>query len=151
RTEVAASPRDERTLTLLALASRTGYCLYAVAVVVLNITDYRRPGLVTGALLLALLSSAWLGVQVWRRQTVPVRVALLDTAIAVLVLLLVTAAIKSPGQPGSLNWALAYAVACAMWLALGPGLRWRAWLAFLLGAAYGMSVLTLASGADTAL
>jgi hypothetical protein len=151
RTEVRAGAREERTLTLLALASRAGYCLYAAAVVVLNIADYQRPGLVAGALILALLSSAWLGAQVWRSQTVPGRVALLDTGVAALVLLLVAAAIRSPGQPGSLNWALAYAVACAMWLALGHGLRWRAWLAVLLGAVYGVSVLALASGADTAL
>jgi len=151
RGEVRAGAREERTLTLLALASRAGYCLYAAAVVVLNIADYQRPGLLAGALMLALLSSAWLSAEVWRRQAVPGRVALLDTAVAALVLLLVAAAIKSPGQPGSLNWALAYAVACAMWLALGRGLRWRAWLAFLLGAVYGVSVLALASGADTAL
>ena len=151
RAEVRTGAREERTLTLLALASRAGYCLYAAAVVVLNIAGYQRPGLVAGALILALLSSASLSARVWRSQAVPGRVALLDTAVAALVLLLVAAAIKSPGQPGSLNWALAYAVACAMWLALGPGLRWRAWLAFLLGAVYGVSVLALASGADTAL
>ena len=151
RAEVRTGAREERTLTLLALASRAGYCLYAAAVVVLNIADYQRPGLLAGALMLALLSSAWLSAEVWRRQAVPGRVALLDTAVAALVLQLVAAAIKSPGQPGSLNWALAYAVACAMWLALGRGLRWRAWLAFLLGAVYGVSVLALASGADTAL
>jgi hypothetical protein len=151
RAKVKAGARDERTLTLLALASRAGYCLYAAAVVMLNIADYQRPGLAAGALMLALLSSAWLSAQVWRGQSVPGWVALLDTAVAALVLLLVAAAIKSPDQPGSLNWALAYAVACAMWLALGPGLRWRSWLAVLLGAVYGVSALALASGADTAL
>ena len=92
RAEVRTGAREERTLTLLALASRAGYCLYAAAVVVLNIADYQRPGLVAGALILALLSSAWLGAQVWRNQTVPGRVALLDTAVAALVLLLVAAA-----------------------------------------------------------
>jgi signal transduction histidine kinase len=132
--------RAERTLTMLVLATRTAYCVYAAAVVALNFGGYRHPALAVAALLLALGSSAGLGARVWRGQAVHGPAAVLDTAGAAAVLILVAAAI-APGRPGSLNWALAYAVACAMWLAFGEGLWWRAVLACSLGVVYGVSVL----------
>jgi hypothetical protein len=143
--------RGERTLALFALASRTAYCGYCAATVVLNIADYQRPGLAAAALLLALLVSVGLGVQVWRAQTVSGGVALLDTGVAAVVLVLVAAAIRTPDQAGSRNWALAYAVAAATWLAFGRGLRWRAGLACALGAVYGVTVLIPVAAPSAAL
>ena len=143
--------RDERTLALFALASRTAYCGYCAATMVLNIAGYQRPSLAAAALLLALLVSTGLGVQVWRAQTVSGRVAVLDTGVAAVVLVLVAAAIRTPDQAGSRNWALAYAVACATWLAFGRGLRWRAGLACALGAVYGVTVLIPVAAPSAAL
>jgi hypothetical protein len=161
---VQVSARAERTLLLLALAIRTAFCIYAAAVVALNLTGYRWPALAGAALAVALATSTGLGAWVWRRRAVPGPVAVLDTGVAALVLLLVAAAIRPPGQYGSLNWALAYAVACAMWLGFGVGLRvpgaaapaallsgalfWRFWLGCALGGVYGVTALR--GGADPA-
>jgi signal transduction histidine kinase len=133
--------RPERTLTMLALASRAAYCLYSAAVVALNLAGYRRPALAVAALVVALASSAWLGARVYRARTVSAPVAVLDTAVAAAVLIMVAAAIAPSGRTGSLNWALAYAVACAFWLAFGEGRTLRAVLACALGIVYGVSVL----------
>jgi len=138
--------RPERTLTMLALASRAAYCLYSAAVVAMNVAAYRSPALAVAALVLAVGSSAWLGAWVYRDRAVRGPAAVLDTATAAVVLILVAAAIAPAGRPGALNWALAYAVACAFWLAFGEGRQWRAVLACALGAVYGVSVLRGAQG-----
>ncbi|HEV2372900.1 MAG TPA: hypothetical protein VGS19_12100 [Streptosporangiaceae bacterium] len=158
--ELAASVRAERTLLLLALASRAAYCLHAAAVVGLNITGYRHPGLAGAALAVAVLVSAGLGFTVWRQQAFPVLVTVADAGVAALVLVIVAAAIQRPGQYGSLNWALAYAAGCALWLGAGAlrvsggaavdrpagaptgrALGYRFLLACALGTVYGLTAL----------
>jgi hypothetical protein len=166
---VSLGARAERTLLLLALATRSAYCLYAAAVVAVNLGGYGRPAMAGAALGVALACSAALGAWVWRRRAVTGPVAALDAVVAALVLLMVAAAIKPPGQSGSLNWALAYAAACAMWLGFGaerraPGGRawplrgvvpmalppaarfWRFWLACELGVVYGITALRGGAG-----
>lgn len=145
---VPGKVRTERALLLLCLTSRAAYCLYAAAVVALDLGAYQRPGLAGAALAVALAVSAGLGVLVWRARAVSSPVAVVDVTVALVTLFLVAAAIRPPGQSGALNWALAYAVACAMWLGFGRGMSWRFCLACLLGAAY--AVTALRGGADAA-
>lgn len=138
---VPGKVRTERALLLLSLTSRTAYLLYAAAVVAVNLRAYERPGLAGAALAVALAASAGLGALVWRTRAVSGRVAVADGTVALVVLFLVAAAIRPPGQSGALNWALAYAVACAMWLGFGSGMSWRFCLACVLGAAYAGTAL----------
>jgi hypothetical protein len=136
-----AGQRAERALVLLLLASRAAVCLYAASVAAINTSAYRRPGLAVAAVLVALAASTVEGVIVWRRQAVGAVTAVTDTMAAAAVLLALSAAIRPLDRMGSLNWALAYSVSCASWLALGRLRWWRACLASLLGAIYGVSVL----------
>jgi hypothetical protein len=131
--------RPDRALVLLGLASRAAYCLYATAVVMVNLAGYQRPGLAGAALALALSASAGLGLWVWRDQAFSHRVATLDCASALVVLALLAAALREQDRFGALNWALTYAVACAVWLGVGGRLGWRVWPALLLGAGYGVT------------
>lgn len=147
----STNPRTERALILLALAGRAGYCGYSVAVVAVNVASYQHPALAATALWVALCASVGLGRWIWRRQAVPGVAAMLDAAVAVVALLLVAAAIRHPDQVGSQNWALGYAVGSAVWLALGPGWKWRMWLAVLLGAVYGISTLQGGASANPGL
>jgi hypothetical protein len=135
------SVRPDRVLLLLGLASRAAYCLYGTAVVLVNLAGYQRPWLTGAALALALLASAGLGLRAWRGQAFSSRLAALDCASALVVLVLLAAALRSPDRLGALNWALTYAVASAVWLGLGGRLGWRVWPAMLLGAGYGVTAL----------
>ena len=135
------SIRPDRALLLLGLASRTAYCLYAAAVLLLNLGGYLHPGWATAALVIAVAASAGLGRLVWRDQAFSSLVAALDSATALAVLVLVAAALRNPDRAGALNWALTYAVACAVWLGLGGRLSWRLLPACALGACYGVTAL----------
>ena len=135
------SVRPDRALLLLGLASRTAYLLYASVVVLLSLADYQHPGLAGAALAVAVFVSAGLGLRVWREQAFSGLVAVLDAAAALVVLVLVAAALRYPDRYGGLNWALTYAVACAVWLGLGGRLSWRIWPACVLGVVYGVTAL----------
>lgn len=144
RPAASGAPADERVsraLILLLLASRTAVAVYAVCVEAINLTAYQQPGLALAAVVLALIASAAGGISAWRRQAVSAEGAVADALAAVLVLLALTLAIHPAERTGSLNWALAYSVSCASWLALGPVRWWRALLACLLGVVYGLSVV----------
>jgi hypothetical protein len=134
--------RAGRSLVFLLLASRAICCAYAGTVVAMNIIGYQRPRLAIAALLLALSASVASGALAWRDQAVPDTAGLLDTATAALVQIILMLAIRPADRIGSLNWALAYSVSCASWLALGKLRWWRALLACLLGAAYGVGALS---------
>jgi hypothetical protein len=144
-----AAERVSRALLLLLLASRTAAMAYAVCVETINLDGYQRPGLAVAAVVLALLASAGAGILAWHRQAVCAAGAVADTLAATLVLLALSLAIRPTERMGSLNWALAYSVSCASWLALGKVRWWRALLACLLGVMYGLSVLRYGSGAAT--
>lgn len=141
---VPGNVRTEHALLLLFLTSRAAYCLYAAAVVAVNLGGYQRPELAGAALAVALVASTGFGVWVWRTRVISGPVAVMDASMGLVVLVLMAAAIRPPGQSGALNWALAYAVGSAMWLGFGSGMSWRACIACLLGAAYGLTTL----GAD---
>jgi hypothetical protein len=138
---VPVSVRPERALLLLGLASRTAYLLYASAVVLFGLSGYRHPGMAGAALGVAVLASAGLGFRVWREQAFSELITVLDAAVAIMVLILMAGALQHPDQSGSLNWALSYAVASAVWLGLSGWLSWRIVLACLLGAVYGVTAL----------
>jgi hypothetical protein len=139
--DAPAGERVTRALVLLLLASRTAVAVYAGCVEAINRTAYQRPGLAVAALVVALIASAGGGLLAWHRQAVSDYGAVADTLAAVLVLLALSLAIRPAERTGSLNWALAYAVSCASWLALGRVRWWRALLACLLGVVYGIGVL----------
>jgi hypothetical protein len=140
-----------RALILGVLVGRAACCLYAVAVTVIYLGAYRGPVLAVAAAAVALAASAGLGLVWWRRQVMPGAVALLDAVLGGLVLAGLAAAIAPHDRVGSLNWALAYAVSCAGWLALGRPRRSSAALAAMLGAAYWASVVGGLPGPDRAL
>ena len=142
-TEVTTGPaaaRVEQLLIRFALLSRVAYCVYASFTTAIDIGGYRRPAWALVALAIALCASTGLGVLTWRNGTVPDRIAVPDTAIGVVVLVLVAAALPPEQRVGAANWALAYAVGCAIWLA--GCLPWRGWLAAGLGIVYGIAVLS---------
>lgn len=139
--DVPADDRVSRALILLLLASRTAVAMYAVCVEIINLTAYQRPVLAVAAAAAALIASVAGGILAWHRQAVSARGGVADTIAAILVLLVLSLAIRPADRTGSLNWALAYAVSCAIWLALGPVRWWRALLACLLGVIYGVSVV----------
>ena len=136
-----AGERVGRARVLLLLASRAACCLYAVAVTVINLPGYHRPAFAVAAVSLALLASAGLGVALWRRQAASGALPLLDAGLGALILVLMALAIAARDRPGSLNWALAYAVSCASWLALARSWRSGAALATMLGAVYWASAV----------
>jgi signal transduction histidine kinase len=145
-----AGERVSQARVLLLLASRAACCLYAIAVTGINLPGYRSPVLAVAALSLALAASAGLGL-LWRRQAARGVLTLLDTGLGVLTLVMLALAIAPQNRAGSLNWALAYAVSCASWLALARGRRSGAALACVLGAAYWASVVGGSPGPDAAL
>jgi hypothetical protein len=136
-----ALSRVDRAIVLGVLAIRAGYCSYAVLVTVVNFAGYARPVLAAVALLAALASSAIHGYCLWLRKGLHGMVAVSDTAVAVLALVLVSSALSGGERAGSLNWALAYAVGCAIWLGLGRSWREMLGLASALGLAYAATVL----------
>lgn len=143
----AAGERVSRALILLLLASRVAVSVYAVCVEAINRTAYQRQGLAVAALVLALIASAGGGALAWRRQTVSGLGAIADTLVAVLVLLALSLAIRPADRTGSLNWALAYSVSCASWLALGRVRWWRALLVCALGLSYALGIPRHGAGA----
>jgi signal transduction histidine kinase len=132
----SAGERVSRARVLLALASRAACCLYGVTVTVINLTGYRSPVLAVAATSVALMASATVGLALWRRQAVSGALALVDTALGGVILVLLASAIAPHDRAGSLNWALAYGVSCASWLALGRQWRSGAALAGALGVTY---------------
>jgi hypothetical protein len=111
--------RLERLLALLVVAIRAAYCLYALLVVAFGYGQYRQPGAAVLILAAALTSSAGLAVVVLRQRRVSLLVGIADITVAGAVLCALTAQIPVAQRSGSLNWSLAYAVACALWSALG--------------------------------
>jgi hypothetical protein len=89
-------------------------------------TAYQRPALAAAAVAAALIASAAGGIRAWRRQAVSAQGAVADALAAIFVLLALSLAIRPAERAGSLNWALAYSVSCASWMAVGA-VRW--WLA----------------------
>ncbi len=136
-----ATARADRSLVAAILASRVAYCSYAVAVEALNLNDYARPSLSVAALLVALAVSGALGFVIWQRRQVSLTVAVADVAAGVLVVLILGFAQSPERRSGSLNWSLAYTVACSIWLAFGGDWRRRLPLTGALGLAYAVSVL----------
>jgi hypothetical protein len=132
--------RLERLLVLLVVASRAGYCLYAVLVVALSAGQYRQPAAAVLILSVALTASAGLATVVVRQRRVSLVVGVADIVIAVAVLRELTAQIPVAQRSGSLNWSLAYAVACALWAALGGQLRWGLPAVTVLSCAYLISM-----------
>ncbi len=136
-----ATARVGQATVLGVLTIRATYCLYATAVVAPNLRNYDDPALAVGALLLAVGASTGLGLMVWRRRAIPMAVAVLDAVVSATALLAVALALNPSERAGSLNWALAYSVGCAIWLGFGG--RWveRLAMACALGVAYGASTL----------
>lgn len=135
-----ASARVRRVLILLGLTSRVAYCCYATATVTFNGSGYRTPALAMAVLVTVVVVSTALGRRVWSRQVMSMWISAADIAVGVFALVALAAAIPPPARSGSENWALAYAVGCVAWLALGHG-WYRLWLAAVLGTVAGASVL----------
>jgi hypothetical protein len=144
-----AGERVRRALILLLLASRAAVMVYAFCVEAMNLTAYQRPGLAVAGLVLALFASAGGAIRAWHRQAVSPVGAVADSLAAMLVLLVLSTAIWPAERMGSLNWALAYSVSCASWLALGELRWWRVLLAGLLGVSYGIGALRQDAAAAT--
>jgi signal transduction histidine kinase len=131
---IAARVRHAMVIGIIVI--RAAYCVYAVGVVASNTSAYRPPELAVAILWTALAASAGLGFLIWRRDGVPLVIGLVDAAVGALVLVGLALALASADRAGSRNWANAYAVGSAIWLAFETG-HWRARLA----AASGLGLL----------
>jgi hypothetical protein len=145
------SRRFESLAALTVLVIRACYCAYAVGVVSLNIHDFARPMLALAALLLVLCSSATLGILVRRGGAVSLPVAVADTAVTMVALIAMNAALAPGGAARSVNWALAYAVGCTIWLAFSRRLAPAAAMAAVLAVTYGVGAVSGVPRSDTAL
>jgi signal transduction histidine kinase len=124
---------------------RAAYCGYGIAVVLMNANRYARPAIALAAIALVVSVSLLLGIVISRRRAIPLAVCAADACTAVLALILLALALTPNERTGSLNWALASCVGCAVWLAFGQEWLVRLVLSISLGIAYVASVL---AGAD---
>jgi hypothetical protein len=148
---ISAGERIERAAVLAILAARAGYCLYGAGVVGLNLSSFRSPWLAVSALFVALVSSGGLGAVVLWKRSVSALVAIADTAIGSSVLIAVSIALAPPERVRSLNWALAYAVGCAIWLGFSRRPAMAAVMAAGLSIAYGIGAMSGSSWSDEGL
>jgi hypothetical protein len=136
-----AQVRFERAAAAAVLVMRAGYCLYAVGVVGLNLSQFEKPALVQAMVALALAGSTLLGLVVFQQGAVTSWLSIADAFIAALVLTGVSLALAPDQRAGSLNWALAYSVGCAIWLGFSRRLWLGMALATVLSAVYLQSAL----------
>jgi hypothetical protein len=143
--------RFERAAAAAILVTRAGYSLYAVGVVGLNVSQYERPGLAEAMVGLALAGSTLLGFVVLKQGAVAAWLAIADASLAGLVLAGVSLALAPVERAGSLNWALAYSVGCAIWLGYSRQLWLGVMLAVILSAVYLRAALSGVANAEPAL
>ena len=136
----AAAAHTRRALVRLALLMRVVPLLQAVVTVTLGFSVSGRPWLTAAACCAALAWSTWLVLRIWATGHCAAAVCLTDTAVAVLVLLAVGAAIPAGLLTTSFYWAAPYAAATALLLGMSLPPRVGAHGLAVLIASYGLVV-----------
>ncbi len=110
----SAAIRSERMLVAVALLIRGARLLQAVLTVVLGFAAFRPPALGLAAGCVAVAWSLVLSLTAWRAGHFTTLVVLGDTAVAIAVMAMLSAAIPQPSLTTSFYWAMPYAQSAAL-------------------------------------